>query len=264
MIKLIATDMDGTLLNSRGEMDGEIYSIVEQLKDMGIKFAAASGRQLMSLKKRFERIDGDVIYIAENGAYVLDKNEELYVNAIDRKIVREILDTAAEIKNSAIFICGKKYSYTDNEELAETMRTPVFGYEIKYVPDLRLVEEDILKIGLFDSVDPRESSMKIMLPKFEGRVHMTLSGYNSLDFLNMEVNKGTALKHVMDRSGIAKEETAAFGDNYNDLEMFDEAGISFAMLNADEYVRSRAGYVIGSNDDNAVIETLKRIIKEIG
>lgn len=60
-----------------------------------------------------------------------------------------------------------------------------------------------------------------------------------------------------------KDETIVFGDNYNDIEMFDAAGISFAMLNADEYVRSRAKYTIGKNDDNAVIETIKSIIKEI-
>ena len=92
---------------------------------------------------------------------------------------------------------------------------------------------------------------------------MTLSGYNSLDFLNIDVNKGTALKHIRELYGIEKEETIAFGDNYNDIEMFDEVGISFAMLNADEYVRSRAKYVIGSNDENSVLKTLKSIIKEI-
>ena len=69
MIKLIATDMDGTLLDSQGSMDDEIYDIIEKLKEMGIRFVAASGRQLMSLKKRFVPVDDDVIYIAENGGF---------------------------------------------------------------------------------------------------------------------------------------------------------------------------------------------------
>jgi len=146
MIKLIATDMDGTLLNSNGELNEEIYSIVGRLKGMGIKFAAASGRQLMSLKRKFEPVDEDIIYIAENGAYALDRDEELYINAIDKDTVAEIIETSKEVNGSAIFICGKKYSYTDNEELFETMKKPIFGYEIKYVSDLRTVNEDILKI----------------------------------------------------------------------------------------------------------------------
>ena len=197
------------------------------------------------------------------GMEYIENDEELYVNAMDRDVVCEILDTAEEIENVSLFLCGKKYSYTNIPELAEIMRKPVFGYEIKCVDDLKSVDEDIFKIGLFDTVDPRERSLKIMKPKFEGRVHMTLSGYNSLDFLNIDVNKGVALKNIMERYGIKKEEAAAFGDNFNDIEMFDEVGHSYAMLNADEYVRSRARTVIGTNDENSVIKTIKSIIEEI-
>ena len=127
--------------------------------------------------------------------------------------------------------------------------------------DLLILLSDI--DGLY-TADPRESSLKVMLPKFENRVHLTLSGYNSLDFLKLDVNKGVALKHIMDRFGIGREETAAFGDNFNDIEMFEQVKYSFAMSNADEQVRNRAKYVIGSNDENSVVNTLKRIIKEIG
>ncbi len=264
MIKLIASDMDGTLLDSRGHLDEEIYDIIGQLKKMGIRFAAASGRQFMSLKKKFAPVDDDVIYIAENGGYVNFRNSDLYLNPMEPAIVREIIDSAEEVRGSALFICGKIYSYTDNAQLAEIMRDPVFGYEIKLVESLKNVEDDIFKVGLFDTADPRESSMKIMEPRFGSRVHLTLSGYNSLDFLNPDVNKGVGLKHIQERFGIKKEETVVFGDNFNDIEMFDEAKMSYAMLNADEYVRSRAKEVIGTNDDNSVIKKLKEIIKEIG
>ncbi|GFI61906.1 5-amino-6-(5-phospho-D-ribitylamino)uracil phosphatase YbjI [Clostridiales bacterium] len=263
MIKLIATDLDGTLLHSNGYLDREIYDIIEKLKEMGIRFVAASGRQLMSIKKRFIPVDDDVIYIAENGGYVKYRNEEIYLNAMGGSIVGEIIDAAAQLKDTSLFLCGKTYAYTDKPELIDFMRKPEFGYEIKLVDNLRLIDEDIFKIGLFDTMDPRDSSMKVMLPLFKGRVHMTMSGYNSLDFLGIDVNKGAALKHICDRFGVKKEETVAFGDNYNDLEMFDSVGISFAMLNADEYVKSRAKYVIGSNDENSVVKTLKDIIKEI-
>ncbi len=71
-------------------------------------------------------------------------------------------------------MCGKTYAYTDKPELAELMRKPIFGYEIKCIQRLMDIDEDIFKIGLFDTTDPRESSMKIMLPKFKDRVHMPL------------------------------------------------------------------------------------------
>ena len=264
MIKLIATDLDGTLLDSNGGLSDEIYDIIKQLKSMGIMFAAASGRQLASIKKRFVPVDRDVIYVAENGGYVTYRDEEIFTDPMDRRVVDEIIDAADEVEGAKLFLCGKKYSYTDRADLAEFMRLPIFGYEIKLVDSLKNVDDDIFKVGLFDTADPRESSLKVMLPKFENRVHLTLSGYNSLDFLKLDVNKGVALKHIMERFGIGREETAAFGDNFNDIEMFEQVEYSFAMSNADEQVRNRAKYVIGSNDENSVVNTLKRIIKEIG
>ncbi len=262
MIKLIASDMDGTLLDGDGHLDEEIYDIIRQLKDMGIRFAAASGRQLMSLKKKFKPVDGDVVYIAENGGYVNFRNEDIYLNPMDKNIVNEIIDAAKDTAAQAMFICGKTYSYTDVPELMDVMQDPVFGYEIKLVDNLKDVDDDIFKVGLFDTEDPRESSMKIMEPKFGDRLHLTLSGFNSMDFLNPDVNKGVGLKHIQKMFGIKKEETVVFGDNFNDIEMFEAAGVSYAMLNADEYVRSRATEVIGTNNDNSVIKKLKEILKE--
>lgn len=264
MIKLIATDMDGTLLNSDGEINTEIYDIIRKLNNDGVMFAAASGRQLMSLRRKFEPVADDIIYIAENGGYSVCGDEEIYVNALDRSLVDEILTETEKIEDTSLFMCGKKYSYTNVPELAEIMRNPVFGYEIKCVDDLRNVDDDIFKIGLFDNVDPRERTLKILKPKFEGRVHMTLSGYNSLDFLNIETNKGVALKSVMERFGVKREETVAFGDNYNDIEMFEAAGESYAMRNADEYVRGRAKNVIGTNDEDSVVKTIKSIMEREG
>ena len=149
MIKLIATDMDGTLLDSQGSMDDEIYDIIEKLKEMGIRFVAASGRQLMSLKKRFVPVDDDVIYIAENGGYAVYRDRELYLNALDRNTVNDILETAGEVKGASVFLCGKTYAYTDKPELAELMRKPIFGYEIKCIQSLMDIDENIFKIGLF-------------------------------------------------------------------------------------------------------------------
>ena len=264
MIKLIATDLDGTLLNSKGEIDPEIYDIVRQLKEMGILFAAASGRQFESIKRKFEPVIDDIICIAENGAYVTYKGEDVYLNTMDKEVIREIVDLSKQAKDTALFVCGKKYCYADLKGMADFLEQPAFGYKVKLVDDLKELDDDIFKIGLCDVVDPRENSLKIMGDRLKGRVHMTLSGFNTLDFLNLDANKGEAIKSIREKFGINKEEIVVFGDNFNDVEMFDEAGVSYAMLDADEYVKSRATHVTGSNDDNSVIKVLKQIIKEIG
>ena len=81
MIKLIATDMDGTLLNSKNEIQDGFYEVFNKLEEKGIIFAAASGRQYYNLLKRFEGIEDKMMFIAENGTFVVYKGKELVVNA---------------------------------------------------------------------------------------------------------------------------------------------------------------------------------------
>lgn len=263
MIRLIASDMDGTLLNSRGELNTEIYNIIGELKRLGIIFAVASGRQLASLKKSFGPVEEDVLYLAENGTYVVYRDKEIYSNVIERKLVYEIIDKIKGIGENAYILCGKKSAYCIDKDLAEYMRKPKFGYEIAQINSIDDIEDEILKISLFDSEDAREHSYKLIKPIYGEKMDVVTSGYNCLDIMNLNANKGTAIKEICKSFGIDRRDVISFGDNYNDLEMFDESGISYVMLNADEYVRSRADRVIGSNDDDSVIKTLKSIIKEI-
>ncbi len=263
MLKFIASDMDGTLLDSDGRMNEEIYNIISELKNLGVLFAAASGRQLESLKKRFMPVDDDIIYLAENGTYVVYKGKELYSNVLDKATVKEVVETIKSIDKSAAFLCGKKHAYAEDDSLIEFMRQPIFGYDIVKVNDFLDVDDDILKISLFDSVDPRERSFKILGPKYENKLYMAVSGYNCLDFMSMGASKGTAIKEICKKFGIKKSESIAFGDNFNDIEMLESVGESYAMGNAEEFVKSKAEHVIGSNNENAVIETLKSIIEEI-
>lgn len=263
MLKLIASDMDGTLLDSKGYMSEEIYDIIRELKDRGIMFTAASGRQLESLKKRFKPVDDDIIYLAENGTYVVYQGEEIYSNILERKIVDDVVKSIRAIDQSAAFLCGKRHAYAENDELIQFMRQPVFGYDIVKVSSFSDVDDDILKISLFDSVDPRMRSFKILGPQYEDRLYMAVSGYNCLDIMSKGASKGTAIREIFKRFGICKDEAIAFGDNYNDIEMLEAVGESYAMGNAEEDVKNKATHVIGKNDDHAVVETMKSIIEEI-
>jgi hypothetical protein len=92
MIKFIATDMDGTLLNKHNEINNEFFEIFEKLENKNIKFAAASGRQYFNLAKRFEPIKDRMMFIAENGTFVVYKGEELFVNALDKNVAIELIE----------------------------------------------------------------------------------------------------------------------------------------------------------------------------
>ena len=112
MIKLIVADMDGTLLNDNNEINEEFWEVHKNLKEKGVIFAVGSGRQYHNLKERFSSIKDDMLFIAENGTYVVYHDEELYINTIEKKDLEKILKIARNIDNCKAVLCGKKSAYT--------------------------------------------------------------------------------------------------------------------------------------------------------
>ena len=108
MIKLIATDMDGTLLNSSNEIQEGFYEVFNELQEKEIIFAAASGRQYYNLLERFKGIEEKMMFIAENGTFVVYKGKELVVNSLDINLARELIKVGRNIKDSYVILCGKK------------------------------------------------------------------------------------------------------------------------------------------------------------
>src|SRR5438045_1174375 len=96
-IKLVAADMDGTLLNAKHELSPDFYPIFNEMKDKGLIFAAASGRQYFNLLNRFKSVQDDVIFIAENGSIVVYKGKDILVQAMEPLIVKEQLLTVRKI-----------------------------------------------------------------------------------------------------------------------------------------------------------------------
>ena len=125
MIKLIVSDMDGTLLDGEGCLNDEFFSLFKELRERNIKFAAASGRQYYQLYNLFEPISDELLYIAENGTLVVYKGEELYANSIDKSIVFSFVEDALKIEDIYIVLCGKKSAYINTKDeffLKETMK----------------------------------------------------------------------------------------------------------------------------------------------
>ena len=98
MIKLIASDMDGTLLNDKHEIHEEFYRVFEELKKKNIIFVAASGRQYHTLVKQFDSIKDDMMFIAENGTYVVYKGEQILLNSLNKETVIKLIEIGRKIK----------------------------------------------------------------------------------------------------------------------------------------------------------------------
>lgn len=259
MIKLIVTDMDGTLLDEKSRLNPEIFDIIKKLDKKGVTFAVASGRQYMNLKWLFEPVI-DLIYIlAENGTYITKNGEEIFSDTIDKETVKSLVRAGKSIDGAGVVLGGKEFTFSDDMKTVETLSKSVtFRYNITYRENLEEVDEDVLKVSVFDRKYLNQKSLEVLVPNFGDRMAVAVSGRSCVDVTNKHATKGSALRVLQELLGVSKEETMVFGDNENDFEMFDESAMSYAMENAADAVKKRARFIAGKNSENGVIKEIKK------
>ena len=253
MIKLIASDMDGTLLNDKNEIHEEFYKVFQELKKQNIIFAAASGRQYYNLAKRFEKIKDDMMFIAENGTFVVYKGKELLLNALDKETAIELIKIGRDIKESYVVLCGKKSAYIESKDERLIKEVEKYYEEYKIVNDLTKVEDDILKVTICDFIGSEENSYTYY-NDYKEKLQVSVSGQIWLDITDKGVNKGLAINKLQELLNIKHEETMVFGDYLNDLEMMESAYHSYAMENAHDDLKKVARFRAKKNTENGVVE----------
>jgi Cof subfamily protein (haloacid dehalogenase superfamily) len=255
-IRLVATDMDGTLLNSKHEVHESFYPAFRRLKEHGIVFVAASGRQYYNLTKTLDLIKDEVIFAAENGSYVMFQGEEIHVQATDPVIVKELIRISENIPDSYPIICGKKKAYVqdDHPDFINHLKLYFERYEI--VDDLQKIDDDqFLKFTLCDLAGSEVNSYP-HYKQFEEQLQVKVSGPIWLDISHKKANKGRAMEVIQEKFNVTPEQTMVFGDYLNDLEMLQKAHYSYAMANAHPDVKKIARFIAKSNDENGVVEIL--------
>ena len=247
MIKLIASDLDGTiLLQNAQSVDDSLFETIHKISEKGIIFAPASGRQYNSLKMLFEPVEKDLMYIAENGALVMYKGEVLFKSPMNRKIAMEIVEDIYEHCNCEVLISGLNTAYIKPKAKEYLHRmTSVVKYTTSVIESFDDIQEDILKVSVCD-ISGIKNSEEYFTKKWSDKVLTAVSGELFLDFTANGVNKGTAIKNVQEKLGISPVECMAFGDNYNDIEMLDNVGHSYAMELAVEDIKKHAKYITKS------------------
>lgn len=230
MIKLIASDIDGTLLlNGKRELSQQLFEQIKELKKKNILFVASSGRQLPNLHRLFAPVQNEIAYIAENGAVIEYQGKIIFKKAIERSVGLRILEDIKLKGTCEILLSGENTSYLEPKtaEYEEHMKFFVKN-NVTVVEDISKVQEAFLKISVYEK-DGISSCADYFKEKWSDEVTVVTSGYKWLDMVHKDVNKGTAMKQMQEILDISKEECAAFGDNYNDIEMLDEVKYSYAM-----------------------------------
>ena len=259
-IKLVAADMDGTLLNSRHELSPAFFPIFEQMKEKGLLFAAASGRQFFNILNKFETIKESVIIVAENGSYVVFKGEELLVQAMEPEVVKEQLLLAGNIPGIYPILCGKKRAYIESEAPEFIKHLSMYYDRYEVVDDLmKITDDQFLKIAICD-LEGSEGNSYNYFKHQQDQLQVKVSGSIWLDLSHKLANKGRALQVLQSKFGITMDETMVFGDYLNDLEMMQQASFSYAMENAHIEIKNAARFLTKSNEENGVTIVLQQML----
>lgn len=257
MTKLIASDLDGTLLhNGAQEISPRAIRLIRELSRRGVRFVAASGRQYANERLLFDEIKDEISYIAENGSLCIHNGKVISKGIIPDSLSYDIM---RDIKNRSGFELLVSREDTclieGNNPAFVNHITNVMKNTTTVVHDLLAEKGPFLKIAIADmGGNGLEKCLDELRQKYVPAINVVTSGNMWIDFVIPGYNKGTALCALMDELGISADECIAFGDQYNDVEMLEAAGKSFAMANAAPGISRHASFVTDSVED--VLEDL--------
>ena len=246
MIRLIASDVDGTLIkDSTPDLYPEMAAAIRELKKRGILFCAASGRQYESLRNVFREVADDIAYIAENGALICYQYKIISVTPMKREHIKGIMEMLRPHYGRCEAVVSTTRGSLIESKNQEFLDLLTYGYHnaFRKVEDVLEEQEEIIKIAACQRGSIRELGESLFIPSWKDRVKVCMAGEEWVDFMDKSVDKGVALKFLQETLGIKREETMAFGDNDNDIGMMYAAGESYAVDTATEDVKSAAGSI---------------------
>ncbi|KAB1067394.1 HAD family hydrolase [Tamlana haliotis] len=259
-VKLVVSDMDGTLLNPNHEVSVRFFNQFKKFKANDIHFVAASGRQYYSIIEKLEPIKNEISVIAENGGFMQHDHALEVLLQLSTDDINRCIEKLRSIDGANIVLCGQKSAYIESDDEDFISKFSEYYTAYKRVDDLTQVTDDaFLKIAVFHF----ESSEKYILPHIESitaDLQVTISGENWLDISPKEANKGYALTMLQKKLGVKVDETLVFGDYNNDLQMLELAYFSYAMENAHPDVKKIARFETKSNANEGVETIIEKLL----
>ncbi|MBQ8171164.1 MAG: HAD family phosphatase [Oscillospiraceae bacterium] len=259
MIKLIASDMDGTLLDDKKQLPPDFYEVIDRLDEKGIKFVVSSGRTYAAVGHLFpEEYRTRLDYICDNGAYIMHGGKPIHITPLDRATFEEFVQAAERIGGLKLLVCaeGGTYHLPDSEDFNREV-AKFYKNHIE-CDDLLSIKDTIYKLAVCDMQGAQERGKPALDAIFGDRLNIQVSGVIWMDVMAGGISKGSALKKMCELLGIDKSEVMAFGDYYNDTDMLLNAGMSFAMENGNDYIKSICTHRAESNNSGGVTKAIKQ------
>lgn len=272
MIKLVAMDMDGTLLNSDKELPEENQRTIEAYAEKGVMFAFCTGRVMNEIELMSDKLPSVKYAITCNGALVYDISDRncyklIHGDTLRMEEVRNIYEFADKMGFTMMFeIQADGVVYADRKCVENPEQYGV-GYIRELIQKTRVPVNNIREYIYERTEDV--GKLNIFFPDTETR-HKALDCLKALNYdlaysepTNIDINKkgsdkGRGLKMLMRHLNLTKEEVMAIGDNFNDLELLQATPNAVVMGNAPEEIKHYANYVTLSNDENGVAYAIRK------
>lgn len=259
-VKLIASDMDDTLLNSNTKLSKRNAAAIHRAIAKGIVFMIATGRMYVSVKPYADALGLDVPLVTYNGALVKGSKsgKVYYEHPLKLETAREILAYCKEKDYYIQSYQGDEW-WVKEETAFSAEYERICGIPAKPVGE-KLYHPEVAPYKLLAMTKPEDFQRvwKEIQQRFAGKVVATSSRDNFLELMEPGVNKWEAVKTVAESYGIKPEEIMCIGDSNNDLSMIENAGIGVAVANAKPAVKAAAGMVTASNDEDGVAKVIER------
>lgn len=273
MIKLIATDMDGTFLDGQGSFDRERFSrVLDQLDQKKIPFVIASGNGIGRLLQLCQGFENRLIFVADNGAHVYKAGKTIIRRSIQQEEIRAVLDYFkdrwAEVclmlstEKDIYMQAGAGMPFEGTGLPIDPAQMAAFQSRVKYLDDLSAYPtfEPIYRLGLWVPEARVDKITEAFNQAFHGQLVAVTSGYGSVDILPQGIHKAWGLEQVLTCLDIEPEQVMAFGDSDNDIEMLNYVGYSYAMENATDKVKAVAKYMAPSHLEAGVLQVLEELV----
>jgi Cof subfamily protein (haloacid dehalogenase superfamily) len=284
MIKLIASDMDGTLLNSEHKISKENIEAIKKAEKMGVKFAISTGRMYEDVKPLLDENNLRCQCIVLNGGEYIDEDgnilEGIYIGKneareiinmiIKEKIVAEMYTSdglySVNTKEEALIQVAYRIRVFDPdttlEDAIELAKSHSHYVNLKYVQDIDEFLNSNIKIGKFVAFYNDEETTKKVKKKLESIKGLVIASTFSknIEINNKEAQKGLILAKVAEKMWIKREEVMVLGDSFNDYSMFTEFTESYAMGNAISEIKETAKYITDTNDNNGVAKAIYKAL----
>ncbi len=271
-IRVIATDMDGTLLDPKGQLDiPRLEKILDKLDQCDIRFVIATGNEVHRMRQLLGHLADRVVLVVANGARIFENNELIQAQTWDDAIVdralahfkgRECQDQFVVTAMNGGFV-KKGTVFTELDKFMTPEMIEKLYQRMNFVDEFdSSLFGGVLKMSMVVGEERSESVLQEINDLFDGRVRAVSSGYGCIDILQDGIHKAWGLVELLKRWNLKPEQIMAFGDSENDIEMLELAGISYAMENAEEAVKRIATKVAPANSQAGVYKVLENWLEK--